>query len=327
MDNIIFIFLFITSFLFIIGILYSLLLRNEELKKRLTYYLDIENKYRRRKAKKTNFDDIKDILKNSNEIVREIMKKGLPDRNQKKISQMLKSSGINIKPEEYIMFRFLTASVAGGLFYVLFSSIYFLLIGLIGGYFVPKVWVNFMRRKRVDKFNDGLPDMITTIISSLKSGYSFSQAMKTVAEESEAPVKEEIETLINEMTYGITLDEALNNLNRRMPSKDLELMIHATLIQRQIGGNLSTILEIISNTIRERKKIERHVRTLTAQGRLSGKIISMLPVLILFVTFYFNKSYLIEFLSNKYGLIAMGYGFISCIIGFIIINRITKIEV
>ena len=98
-------------------------------------------------------------------------------------------------------------------------------------------------------------------------------------------LKKEIQSLLNELNYGITMEEALKILRTRMPSVDLELMIHAVLIQRQIGGNLSIILEIIVNTIRERKKLERQVKTLTAQGRLSGRIIGALPIILGLVSF------------------------------------------
>ncbi|MEQ8156423.1 MAG: type II secretion system F family protein [Clostridiaceae bacterium] len=327
MENIISIFLFISIFLMITGVLYYFLLKNRELQKRLNYYLDIENKYKRSKNNKVKSEDFRDLLKNFNEFIREILKKGLSSGNQQRIDQKLSRAGVRLKGEEYVMLRLFSAAVSGEIFYLLFSNIFFLAIGTFIGFIVPRIWLNGKIRKRVDKFNDGLADMITTIIGSLKAGYSFSQAMKTVAEESQSPVKEEIKILLNELSYGITMEEALNNLNRRMPSMDLELMIHATLIQRQIGGNLSTILEIIVNTIRERKKLERHVKTLTAQGRLSGKVISGIPVFMAAIMYILNKEYLISFLSNRYGQIAVAASVLSCIIGFVVINRITKIEV
>ena len=123
MENIVSIVLFITLFLSITGVLYTFLLKNEELKKRLNYYLDIENKFKRGKAKKDNSEGFKEILKNSNESIREVMKRGLPGKDQKRLSQLLTSSGVTLKPEEYVMFRFFSSAVIGGLFYILFNSI------------------------------------------------------------------------------------------------------------------------------------------------------------------------------------------------------------
>lgn len=327
MENIISIFLFLSIFMFITGLLYYLLLKNKELQKRMNYYLDIEKKYKINKEEKADSQNFKEVLKNSNEVIRTILKKILSGGDQKKLNQLLTSAGVTLKPEEYVMSRFFSAVVLGGMLYLVLNSLIFLVVGLIVGFFLPKIWLNGKIRKRIEKFNDGLADMISSIVGSLKSGYSFSQALKTVGEESESPIKEEVSTLLNELSYGITLEEALNNLNRRMPSVDLELMIHATIIQRQIGGNLSTILEIIVNTIRERKKLERHVRTLTAQGRLSGKIIGGLPIFIAFFMYIFNRKYLVDFAITRIGQISIGVGILLILLGFFVINRITKIEV
>ncbi|MBK5242838.1 MAG: type II secretion system F family protein [Clostridium sp.] len=122
--------------------------------------------------------------------------------------------------------------------------------------------------------------------------------MKTVSEDCEAPINEEILILLKELNYGITMEEALNNLNARMPSVELEIMIQATLIQRQAGGNLSNILEIIVQTIRERNKLDRQVRTLTTQGRLSGKVIGGLPIVLGFILYLFDPENMTDFFGN-----------------------------
>ena len=326
-ENIVSIFLFITVFMFFTAIIYSYILKNKEMEKRLNYYLDIENRYKQIKNPEKHTKTLNDFLKNSNEYIREILKKGLPGKDQKKIAQQLTAAGVGLRPEEYVMARFFFAVVVSGVAFLIFNSIFVTPFGAILGFYLPQIWLNIKKGKRIDKFNDSLADMLTTIIGSLKAGYSFQQALKTVAEESESPVKEEIETLLNEINYGISMEEALNNLKSRMPSVDLELMIHAILIQRQIGGNLSIILEVIINTIRERKKLERHVRTLTAQGRLSGRVIALLPIVIAAVMYFLQRGMIIEFASNRYGQIAIAIGIVSCLIGFILMNKITKIEV
>ena len=262
MENIISILLFISIFLMVNAILYIYILKDQEIVKRMNYYLDIEDKYKLKKGNKEKSDGIKNALKNSNEYIRGIMKKGLPGKDQKKINQKLTAAGVTLKPEEFLMSKIFFSAICGFLFYIVFGFVFIAPVGMVLGFLLPEIWLKNKRTKRVQKFNDGLADMITTIIGSLKAGYSFMQALKTVAEESESPIKEEINTLLNELNYGISMEEALNNLKERMPSTDLELMIHSVLIQRQIGGNLSIILEVIVNTIRERKKLERQVRTL-----------------------------------------------------------------
>jgi tight adherence protein B len=312
------------------ALLYIYILKDKEIQNRMNYYLDIENRYKinkERNGKKQKADNFKEFLKNSNENIRGLLKKGLPGKDQKKINQKLVAAGVTIKPEEFLMAKVFFATIAGFIFYLVFGYLIVVPFGLAIGFCLPEIWLSKKRRDRIQKFNDGLADMLTTIIGSLKAGYSFSQALKTVSEESESPIKEEIKTLLNELNYGITMDEALYNLKDRMPSTDLELMIHSVLIQRQIGGNLSIILEVIVNTIRERKKLERQVRTLTAQGRLSGRIIAFLPVALGLVFYLINRKYMVEFFSNVVGQIALATGVLLTFIGFYVINRITKIEV
>lgn len=327
MENLISILLFISVFLMINALLFSYLLKNKEIEKRMNYYLNIEDKYKMSREKKVKSDNLKGFLRNSNENIREIMKKGLPGKDQKKIKQKLIAAGVVLKPEEFLMSKVFCAAICGFVFHLVFGFLITAPVGMIVGLFLPEIWIANRRRRRLEKFNDGLGDMITTIIGSLKAGYSFSQALKTVAEESESPIKEEIETLLNELNYGMTMEEALNNLKERMLSTDLELMIHSVLIQRQIGGNLSIILQVIVNTIRERKKLERQIITLTAQGRLSGRIIAALPVVLGAAFFLLQRDYMMVFFSNRYGQILLGIGVFLTVLGFVVINRITKIEV
>ena len=169
--------------------------------------------------------------------------------------------------------------------------------------------------------------MISTIVGSLRSGYSLPQSLKTVAEECDSPVKEEITYLLKEMSYGVTMEDALNNLNSRMPSEDLELMIQAVLIQRQVGGNLAGVLEIILKTIRDRIRIQGQIKTLTSQGRLSGKVIGALPIVIGGAIYLLNPEFMTPLFTNTLGRIMVTVGAVSGITGFILINKLTKIEV
>ncbi len=309
------------------GILYCLLLRNKNLEKRLNYYLDIKKKYKRDKKGSKTHNREQSFLIKCNEFIRETLKRMLPGKNQHKLNEMLISAGVNLRPEEYVMLKWFTAFITGALVYLFVKIKLLCIIGAVFGYIYPGIWLKNKRKLRLQKFNDALPDMINTIISSLKSGFSIGQAMKTVAEENERPVKDEINVLLNELNYGITMEEALNNLNNRMPSVDLDLMVRAILIQRQVGGNLSSILEVIVNTIRERKKLERRVRTLTAQGRLSGKIIGALPFFLGLFIYLINPEYITDFLGNTVGRVAISIGILCALAGYMVINRISKIEV
>jgi len=322
MDVLIIIGFFTVCFLLIVCLLYNIILHDRRMEKRINYYFDIVKNNRQLNIKRAKEEE-ETRLKKLNEIIRE----KLSNINQEKIDQMLKSSGVRLNAEEYIMMKWLLAASIGGCLYFLFGSLIFLVVGGVIGYMLPKWWIKRKIRLRTEKFNDGLPDMIVTIIGSLRSGYSFAQAFKTVVEECESPVRDEIGLLLKELNYGISMEDALNNLNHRMASNDLELMVQAVLVQRQVGGNLAGILEIILETIRERNRIQRQVQTLTAQGRMSGRVIGALPVGLGGMIYLINPEYIMGLFSSPIGVIIVAVGLVSGIIGFILINKLTKIEV
>ncbi|SHH95428.1 type II secretion system F family protein [Clostridium grantii] len=317
--------MFLLSFLSVVSILFSFIVSDRRIKKRIDYYLKIEKHKNKRKNDKTNSKNTLDnnTLKKLNKIISE----KLSHINNDDTEQMLISSGLEIDVEEYIMAKWILAAIMGGILYFILNNFIFLFVGGVLGYITPKFWVKGKIKKRIEKFNKELPNMINIIIGSLKSGYSFPQALKTVVEECDSPTKDEIGILMKEMSYGITMDDALQNLNKRMPSDDLELLIQAILIQRQVGGNLAGILEIIVETIRERIRIQRQVQTLTSQGRLSGRVIGALPVILGGMIYLMNPEYIKPLFSNNIGRILVGFSILSGVIGFILINKLTKIQV
>jgi tight adherence protein B len=303
--------------------LYLFVLLDSKVEKRINYYFEINKSIKDRKNNKERLKMYGSSIKKMNEAVRE----RLSSDDQEKISQMLKSAGVKLNPEEYIMLKWLYTAIGAGLLYFISGKALFLVPGGVIGYMIPNAWLKRKIRIRIEKFNEGLPDMITTIVGSLRSGYSFSQALKTVSEECESPIKEEVRLMLKEMNYGITMEDALFNLSTRMPSNDLEMMIQTVLIQRQVGGNLATVLDIIVKTIKDRNKIQRQVQTLTAQGRLSGRVIGALPVVLGITIYLLNPEYINALFENPLGIMIMSAGVVSGATGFILINKLTKIEV
>ncbi|WBW95540.1 type II secretion system F family protein [Oceanirhabdus sp. W0125-5] len=285
--------------------------------------MEIDKRNKKAINKKEKIHVNKSSLKRLNEIIRD----KLSNIKQEKTEQMIRSAGVHLNPEEYIMIKWLLATIMGGSLYFLSNNLIFLILGGIIGYTAPEIWIKRRIKIRITKFNEGLPDMITTIIGSLRSGYSFPQALKVVAEECESPIREEVKILLKEMSYGVTMEDALNNLSARMPSNDLEIMIQAVLIQRQVGGNLAGVLETIVITIRERIRIQRQVQTLTSQGRLSGRVIGSLPVILGFMIYLINPEYMQSLFQNTLGIIMISIGVTSGVVGFILIHKLTKIEV
>lgn len=310
----------LSSSLLFAAVLQRIFLSDKRMDKRIKHYLELQNR-KKLSRKKFNFLVQLQLYKQT------VREKVLTKKENEKLEHTLNRAGIPLKPEEYILFQWIAIALCGGGLYLVSGKLFFLLVGCFLGYLLPKWWVRKQAKERIKKFNDGLQDMITTIIGSLRAGFSFSQALKTVADEADSPIKEEIETLVRDMQYGSHMEEALHQLKERMPSEDLDLMIQAILIQRQIGGNLATVLETIVQTIRDRNKIQRQVQTLTAQGRLSGTVIGLLPIVLGMLLYLIQPTYIGTLFHHPVGIIMMIGGTVSGTIGFILIRKLTTIEV
>jgi tight adherence protein B len=142
--------------------------------------------------------------------------------------------------------------------------------GFVLGAFLPRIYINIQKGKRLVRFNNQLADMLNLMVNGLRAGYSTMQAMEAVSKELPAPISEEFRRVVQEMQLGVTMEQALDNLLRRIPSLDLDLVITAMNVQREVGGNLAEILATISHTIRERVRVKGEIRVLTAQQVYSG---------------------------------------------------------
>lgn len=309
-----------TATLFFMLILQRFFAKDKLIEKRINHYLQQTDKevLEPKKMKMTI-----DFRLTKQRIRKHLVKK---DKNTQ-IEVLLSQAGVPLKPEEYVMFKWISILLGAGLLYLFVDTVLILPVGAIIGAIIPKVILQRRSRIRLKKFNDALPEMISTIVGALRAGFSFPQALQSVMEESSSPMKEEIEVVIKEMQYGATMEDALNRLKDRMPSEDLNLMIQAIIIQRQVGGNLATVLEKIAETIRDRIKIQGQIKTLTAQGRMSGLVVGLLPVLLGMILFVVDPGYIGVLFTNTIGIILLVVAAISCIIGFFFIRKITAIEV
>lgn len=198
--------------------------------------------------------------------------------------------------------------------------------GIILGWFVPDWYVKFRFSKRLRDFNNQLGDTIGLLANSLRSGYSMLQSMELVAREAADPIGTEFKRVVREVGLGLSIQDALNNLLRRVPSDDLDLMITAINIQYEVGGNLAQILDTIAHTIRERVRIKGEVSVLTAQGRISGYIISSLPIVLGILITIINPTYMNTMWSFPWILMPVCGG-IMVGAGFLVIRKIVNIEV
>ncbi len=244
-----------------------------------------------------------------------------------KVETELARADIPLKGEEFLGLV-LILTVVGGLFFALISgSVLFSLIATMLGVYLPFFGLRAAKLKRLAKFNGQIGDALVIMSNSLRSGFSFLQAMDMVRKEIPNPIAKEFGAALQEMTWGTHTEEALNNMVTRVCSEDLELVVTAVLIQRQVGGNLAEVLDNIAGTIRERIRIKGEIRTLTAQGRISGLIIGLLPIVLTTIIFILNPEYIKLLFTSTPGLIMVFYAIMSQILGLAIIKKIVQIPV
>ncbi len=203
------------------------------------------------------------------------------------------------------------------------------LIGAIVGFFIPGFYVRRQQSQRLHKFNDQLADMLNLVVNGLRAGYSTMQAMEAVSRELPPPISDEFRRVVQEMQFGVPMERALDNLLRRIPSDDLDFVITAINVQREVGGNLSEILDTISFTIRERVRIKGEIRVLTAQVRQSGQFLSLIPIILTIVLYLINPEYLGTFFEDSFlcGVGALGFAGFLIVTGYFVMQRIANIEV
>ena len=188
-------------------------------------------------------------------------------------------------------------------------------------------YARWLNARYVRKFNEQLTDALGTMSNALRAGFSISQAFDSVVEQGEAPMSEEFAILRQQLQVGMSFEDALESLSQRVGSDDLTLVTTSILISRRTGGNVTEIFDRISDTIRGRMRIERKIRSLTAQGRLQGAIVSLMPVLLGGAMLAIKPKMMIPFLCSATGAVSVLVMFALIAIGWAMIRRIIRIDV
>lgn len=199
--------------------------------------------------------------------------------------------------------------------------------GALAGILMGLALLGLRIRRRRKKFTNQLGDMLTMVANALRAGFSFMQAFELISREMDAPMGREVQLVVNEVNLGNTIESALDNMQRRVASPDFELVVTAVLIQRQVGGDLASILDTISETIAERVRMRREVLALTAQGRASGWVLAAIPIGLFIILYMMSPSYLSPLLDTDIGRMCIVGAFILEVIGFFVIQRIVNINI
>lgn len=185
-------------------------------------------------------------------------------------------------------------------------------------------WLDARRR---DAFNMQLPEALSTMSNALRAGFSISQAFDSVVDRGEAPMSEEFSILRQQIQIGMSFEDALESMSQRVGSDDLTLVTTSILISRKTGGNVTEIFDRISETIRGRQRIERKIRSLTAQGRLQGAIVSLMPVLLGAVMIAIKPKMMLPFIFSAKGGLCILVMFCLIAVGWMLIRKIIRIDV
>lgn len=260
------------------------------------------------------------------EMFRKVGQQMTPPQWSRHYDRLLLQAGWNIRSPEYLAGVALLMLVMGLFGWSLGGLLVGILLAVLA-FMVVQMLLKGAVERRAKKFTAQLSDALVLIANSLRSGFSFMQAIELVSKEMRPPISREFGRLLNEMNLGAGADDALENLTRRVASLELELVSTAVLIQRQVGGNLAEVLDTIAETIRDRARMRREISALTAQGRLSGFIVGALPIALAVYIFVVSPEFISLLWTDPLGQVMIGGAVVMQLIGAFIISKIIAIEV
>lgn len=298
----------------------SQIFEKKKYEKRLTKYIDLTDLRHSEKKKETQQKLVNSSFKKVSKGIERVF-------NLSKYERTLIQSGVEMSQGELFIARVLLACMTIFVGYILdFHFIVTIFCGGIG-YSIPIMYVMRKRKKRLKMASNQLGEALGTMANSLRAGFSFMQTLNMVAKEVADPLGPEFLKALQEINYGITVEEAFENLLDRLPDKELEIVLNTLIIQRSAGGNLAVLLETMQETIFDRCRVQDEVKTLTAQGKMSAVIITVLPIALALYIKLVNPEYFQLLFSHPLGLVMVVMGSISIIMGWFFINKIVQIEV
>ena len=244
-----------------------------------------------------------------------------------KLAKLMRQAGMNRRVGEVILYIPLLGSVGflAGLL-LLGNAAASVPIGLVAA-FVPIVLISKLRTKRIKAFSEQLPDALDLVRAALQAGHSLITALKIVADEFPDPIAAEFDTVAEEMKLGLPIREALQGLQDRVEDPNIPVLVVGVLVVQESGGNLTEVLDNVAHTVRERFKLLREAEVMTSQGKMSGMLLTSLPVVVALLLFTISPEYFDAMLEKETGHYMIGYAIFSVIMGHLMIQRIVQIKV
>ena len=242
------------------------------------------------------------------------------------VAEEMQKAGLVGTPASFLL-RMALSTVFGFVIAFLFSGGVFGALGALGGFLVPVFWLKSKQKKRIAAFREQLPEALDMLVSAMKAGYSFQAAMRFIGEEVKEPLGPEFSRFYEEQRLGMEVRTALLALQARVDLLDLKMFVTAVLIQRETGGNLSEVLDNISTLMRERAALKGEIETLTAESKMSARILSLLPLVVVIIINLINPQFMRPMLGSTFGLMAFGLAAVMVIIGYTAMMKIADIDI
>lgn len=290
------------------------------LARRMRYYAGGMDDQEKPQEKKSFPQRFRDLLRDGGRFLNNI-------RRARGLDLKMQQAGSPLLGTEFLVLLVLSAVVVGVIARVGSGRWYIAIMAAVLVMAAEYIYVLLRIERRASSFTNQLGDCLMMVANALRAGFSFLQAMEMISKEMEPPISEEFKHVMRDINLGNTVERALEDMDKRVGSPDFSLVVTAVLIQQQVGGDLARILDTISETIQDRIRMRREVKTLTAQGRMSGWILVFMPLAMGLFMYSMNPSYLDPLFYDPMGRMILIIAVAMEIVGAIVINRIVDIEV
>jgi len=241
----------------------------------------------------------------------------------------IQAAGLEMTPTELVLWQL---GVGAGLALIPFALLpaFGLLLApfaMLAGVFILRIYLRHATRRRIARFEDQLPDTLAVLAGSVRSGFSLFQALQMISREATEPSKTEFTRIIQDISLGTLMSDALEGLAQRIPTEDVDILVTAIAMQQQSGGNLTHVLDVVAHTVRERHRVKRDIKSLTAQQRFSAVLLSALPFLLGAVLFVISPKYLGHLFQWGWVLCIPARTFVMTVTGFFVMSKMADIDV
>ena len=245
-----------------------------------------------------------------------------------KLRSYIEQAGLDWDPARTVYLSLLLALLGFNLFwYMIPRGQVIAFIGVIAGAGAPFLYLYQKRKARLMKFEAQFPDALEFVSRAMRSGHAFSVSLEMLHKEYSAPLADEFRRTFDEQNLGLPLEVALERLGTRVPLLDVHFFVSAVLLQKRTGGNLASLLDNLAYLIRERFKLRGRIRAVSAHGRISGLVLSMIPLTVGVLMFYTNPSYILFFFDDPDGKVMLAVCIVLQFLGFITIRKIVNLGI